>query len=60
MLFLSPGRHAGEGGDIARICAAASQRLGRRITPTRLVGEHPDIVAILESRVHQALADAAG
>lgn len=57
MLFLSPGRHAGEGGDIADICAAASQRPGRRITSTRLVGEHPDIVAILESRLLRALAD---
>lgn len=55
MLFLSPGRHAGEDGDIAHIRAAASGAPGRQITPTRLVGEHPDIVAILASRVQQAL-----
>ncbi|MDN6179720.1 MAG: cobalamin biosynthesis protein CbiX [Halomonas subglaciescola] len=57
LLFLSPGRHAGEDGDIAAICAAASRQPERRITPTRLVGEHPGIVAILESRLQQALAD---
>lgn len=55
LLFLSPGRHAGEGGDIDNICAAAKRRPGRRIVSTALVGEHPDIVAILASRVAQAL-----
>ena len=56
MLFLSPGRHAGEGGDIAEICAAAEQRHpGLRVRPTALVGEHPAIVDILATRLRQAL-----
>lgn len=39
MLFLSPGRHAGEGGDIAEICAAAEQQHpGLSVTTTKLVG----------------------
>ncbi|GAA3897336.1 hypothetical protein GCM10022228_05040 [Halomonas cibimaris] len=56
LLFLSPGRHAGEGGDIAEICAAATKRPGRDISATALVGEHPGIVAILASRVAEVLA----
>ncbi|MCP1319158.1 sirohydrochlorin chelatase [Vreelandella lionensis] len=56
MLFLSPGRHAGEGGDIAEICAAAEQRhTGLKVTTTALVGEHQGIVEILHSRLRQAL-----
>lgn len=57
MLFLSPGRHAGPGGDIAHICQAAMvKREALRVLPTRLVGEHPDIVALLHTRAKQALA----
>lgn len=56
MLFLSPGRHAGEGGDIAEICAAAEQRhTVLKVTTTALVGEHQGIVEILHSRLRQAL-----
>ncbi|MGO1691225.1 MAG: sirohydrochlorin chelatase, partial [Halomonas sp.] len=55
MLFLSPGRHAGEGGDIAEICVAAEQQHpGLSVTTTKLVGEHPGIVDILRSRLRQA------
>ncbi|MDQ7732663.1 CbiX/SirB N-terminal domain-containing protein [Halomonas sp. SpR1] len=58
MLFLSPGRHAGEGGDIAEISAAAEQQHpGLSVTTTRLVGEHQGIVDILHSRLRQALDD---
>ncbi|HDZ47386.1 hypothetical protein LCGC14_0056820 [marine sediment metagenome] len=58
MLFLSPGRHAGEGGDIAEICAAAEQHHpGLSVTTTKLVGEHPGIVDILATRLRQALDD---
>jgi len=58
MLFLSPGRHAGEGGDIAEICAAAEQQYpGLFVTTTKLVGEHQGIVDILHSRLRQALDD---
>ncbi|WFE69954.1 CbiX/SirB N-terminal domain-containing protein [Halomonas sp. M1] len=56
MLFLSPGRHAGEGGDIAEICAAAELRHPElTVTTTALVGEHSGIVEILHARLRQAL-----
>ncbi|MDQ7728917.1 CbiX/SirB N-terminal domain-containing protein [Halomonas sp. SpR8] len=56
MLFLSPGRHAGEGGDIAEICAAAEQQHPElSVTTTKLVGEHQGIVDILHSRLRQAI-----
>ena len=56
MLFLSPGRHAGEEGDIAGICAEAEQRHpGLSIRITRLAGEHEGILAILADRLEQAL-----
>lgn len=58
MLFLSPGRHAGEGGDIAEICAAAEkQHPGLSVTATQLVGEHQGVVDILHSRFRQAIDD---
>jgi sirohydrochlorin ferrochelatase len=58
MLFLSPGRHAGEGGDIAEICAAAEQpHSALSVTTTALVGEHPGIVDILATRLRQAIDD---
>ncbi|AMC99427.1 sirohydrochlorin chelatase [Halomonas chromatireducens] len=57
MLFLSPGRHAGEGGDIAEICEQAMTRSpDLRVTTTRLVGENDAIVDILVTRLQQALA----
>lgn len=56
MLFLSPGRHAGEGGDIAEICADAEQRHPTlSVATTALVGEHPGVVDILATRLRQAL-----
>jgi sirohydrochlorin ferrochelatase len=58
MLFLSPGRHAGEGGDIAEMCAVAEQRHSAlSVTTTTLVGEHPGIVDILATRLRQAMDD---
>ncbi|WFF41743.1 cobalamin biosynthesis protein CbiX [Salinicola endophyticus] len=57
MLFLSPGRHAGEGGDIAEICTQAMSRSpGLSVETTRLVGENDAIVEILATRLQQALA----
>jgi sirohydrochlorin ferrochelatase len=57
MLFLSPGRHAGPAGDIARICAAAEQHHPElRIVMTDLVGCHPGLIPILVDRVHAGLA----
>lgn len=55
MLFLSPGRHAGPGGDIAEICAAAMQRNpGLQVAISPLVGEHPLLVEILAARLREA------
>ena len=57
MLFLSPGRHAGPAGDIARICAAAEQRHPKlRTVMTDLVGLHPGLIPILVDRVRTGLA----
>ncbi|SFU78311.1 sirohydrochlorin chelatase [Halomonas korlensis] len=57
MLFLSPGRHAGEGGDIAEMCEQAMSRSpGLSVSTTRLVGENDTIVDILATRLQQALA----
>jgi len=43
MLFLLPGRHAGQGGDVARICAEnAPPSLRWRLSP--LLGEHPGLM----------------
>lgn len=56
MLFLSPGRHAGDGGDIAEICRAAQHRHSAlSVATAKLVGEHPDVVEILYSRLCQAI-----
>jgi sirohydrochlorin ferrochelatase len=57
MLFLSPGRHAGPDGDVARICAAAQQRHAElNIVMTDLVGRHPGLIPILVDRVRAGLA----
>lgn len=51
LLFVSPGRHAGPGGDIATICEAAMAACpGLRVRMTALVGEHPGLVALLARR----------
>lgn len=51
LLFLSPGRHAGPGGDIAQICAQAESRHpGLKTRMSALLGEHPLLLDILASR----------
>lgn len=50
MLFLLPGRHAGDGGDIATICEEAQAERPRKIVRTPLVAEDPRLLDILESR----------
>ncbi len=56
MLFLSPGRHAGPGGDIEQICRSVQKGYpGFRIYPARLIGSHPVLVDILQSRYEQNL-----
>ncbi len=55
LLFLSPGRHAGPGGDIAEICANAEQsqpNLKTYMSP--LIGDHPDLLELLRNRLAAA------
>ena len=58
MMFLLPGRHAGEGGDIEQICAEAMQQQpGFEVAITPLVGEHPLLISILQSRLQSLVGD---
>ncbi len=51
MQFISPGRHAGEGGDIAEIVAEAQAKTpGLHVSTSGLIGEHPRFVDILADR----------
>lgn len=56
MFFLLPGRHAGEDGDVARICEHLI-RTGtfERIEKTGLIGENRRLVDILEDRLNATL-----
>ena len=57
MLFLSPGRHAGPGGDIAEICEEAEkQHPGLRTHMSDLFATHPGVVQLLAERFRQGLA----
>lgn len=61
MLFLSPGRHAGPDGDVARICRQAEGRNpGLSTVMSGLVGEHDGVVDILADRLAEALAGEQG
>ena len=52
MLFISPGRHAGEGGDIAGICAHMMQRYpGLAVQISPLVGDNPLLIDLLNDRL---------
>lgn len=52
MQFLLPGRHAGPGGDVARIVAeAVAERPGLRVTMTGLVAEDDALADLLAARV---------
>jgi sirohydrochlorin ferrochelatase len=56
MLFVSPGRHAGPGGDIEQICTRVQRPYPNlRIQVSPLVGEHPGLVDILETRSRACL-----
>ena len=56
MMFISPGRHAGAGGDIEEICADAMARNpGLRVKISPLIGEHPLLIDILQDRLQAAL-----
>lgn len=55
MLFLSPGRHAGAGGDIDRIRASVvADHPGLQIHCSPLVGSHPALTDILLARLAEA------
>lgn len=56
MLFLSAGRHAGTGGDIAAIIERVTTAYpGFRVYPAPLVGSHPGLIDILCSRLQAML-----
>jgi hypothetical protein len=56
MLFASPGRHAGPGGDVAAICAEATKHHPElRAFMTELVATHPGLIDLLVERFHQGL-----
>ena len=56
MLFISPGRHAGEGGDIAEICGRAMRHNpGLDVQVSPLVGDHPLLVDLLLERLRAVL-----
>jgi sirohydrochlorin ferrochelatase len=58
LLFLSPGRHAGQGGDITTLCSEAEGRTpGLRIRISPLVGENPRLIEILQDRLQSGLRD---
>lgn len=55
MLFLQPGRHAGNAGDVAAICRVAMEaNPGMRVVRTSLVGEDPALLPLLEERWREA------
>ncbi len=57
MLFLQPGMHAGPGGDIDTICAAARKRhTDLRIHLTPLIDEDKRLLHILEERLQMSLS----
>jgi sirohydrochlorin ferrochelatase len=54
MLFIAPGRHAGESGDVVQICRAARGGDAAGVKLTRLLGEHPLLLDILVDRASGA------
>lgn len=56
MMFISPGRHAGTGGDIEAICADAMARNpGLQLSVSPLIGQHPLLIDILKARLDAVL-----
>lgn len=55
-LFLLPGRHAGPGGDVERICEAARKRNPRmKVVVTEPLGSHAGLLGVLKERVEEGL-----
>lgn len=58
MQFISPGRHAGAGGDIAEIAQAACDRYRHlEVRPSPLIGTHPLFTDILIDRIRSISQD---
>ena len=56
MMFISPGRHAGPGGDIEAICTdAIARNPGLQLSISPLIGEHPLLIDILKARLEAAI-----
>ena len=56
LLFMSPGRHAGQGGDIETICEKVRQQHpGIQISISPLVGAHPTLIEIWNHRLRASL-----
>ena len=56
MLFASPGRHAGSGGDVAQICEkSAADHANLRWCMTDLVAKHGGLIDLLAERFEQGL-----
>jgi len=56
MLFFSPGRHAGPGGDIAQICQRAKEKdPNLEIYTTELLSSHPGLIDLLKEKYKKAL-----
>jgi sirohydrochlorin ferrochelatase len=54
--FLSPGRHASAGGDIAEICATAQrERAGLRTWMSPTIGTDPRVISVLAGRYREAV-----
>ncbi len=57
LLFSSPGRHAGEGGDIQKICTQSElSHKGLRVFPCKLPSTDEGFVELLATRLRQALS----
>tara|TARA_B100001758_G_scaffold24353_1_gene16968 strand:- start:124 stop:942 length:819 start_codon:yes stop_codon:yes gene_type:complete len=56
MLFISPGRHAGTGGDIDKICQSAESKCNTlRTFKSKLFAMHPKVIDLLASRYKEGL-----
>jgi len=56
MMFFSPGRHAGPGGDIEEIYRRVEiEHPGIQVHPSPLIAEHPLLIDILQSRLEAAV-----
>lgn len=56
LMFLLPGSHAGEGGDIEEICdSVMKQYPSIKIAISPLISQHPKLVSILENRLNKII-----